>query len=175
MEPSTAAGITQHEQDSVREANRGGLTIRSSRDRFAAAELFGKLSQRRGRKALRLNSGVRPHEKVLAPNSGSPCWRSHHATRHCSFYRISWRWPRHIPDGKAPVPIHHASVALERRYHHSSIAGHSIRPVPRLWPSCGLVRCKTGSRYLVVAPYHLCWPLFLRPVAKFRLGLKTEA
>ena len=37
-----------------------GLTIRSSRDRFAAAELFGKLSQRRGRKALRLNSGVRP-------------------------------------------------------------------------------------------------------------------
>ena len=35
-----------------------GLTIRSSRDRFAAAELFGKLSQRRGRKALRLNSGV---------------------------------------------------------------------------------------------------------------------
>ena len=34
------------------------LTIRSSRDRFAAAELFGKLSQRRGRKALRLNSGV---------------------------------------------------------------------------------------------------------------------
>jgi len=34
------------------------LTIRSSRDRFAAAELFGKLSRRRGRKALRLNSGV---------------------------------------------------------------------------------------------------------------------
>ena len=30
----------------------------SSRDRFAAAELLGKLSQRRGRKALRLNSGV---------------------------------------------------------------------------------------------------------------------
>jgi len=37
------------------------LTIRSSRDRFAAAELYGKLSQRRGRKALRLNSGVRCH------------------------------------------------------------------------------------------------------------------
>ena len=37
----------------------GNLTIRSSRDRFAAAELFGTLSQRRGRKALRLNSGVR--------------------------------------------------------------------------------------------------------------------
>ena len=36
-----------------------GLTIRSSRDRFAAAELYGKLSQRRGRKAVRLNSGVR--------------------------------------------------------------------------------------------------------------------
>ena len=41
-----------------------GLTIRSSRDRFAAAELFGKLSQRRGRKALRLNSGVRPGKEL---------------------------------------------------------------------------------------------------------------
>ena len=39
------------------------LTIRSSRDRFAAAALFGKLSQRRGRKALRLNSGVMRHMK----------------------------------------------------------------------------------------------------------------
>ena len=44
----------------------GNLTIRSSRDRFAAAELFGTLSQRRGRKALRLNSGVRPQPKDLA-------------------------------------------------------------------------------------------------------------
>lgn len=43
-----------------------GLTIRSSRDRFAAAELFGKLSQRRGRKALRLNSGVRSLHQPLA-------------------------------------------------------------------------------------------------------------
>ena len=42
----------------------GNLTIRSSRDRFAAAELFGTLSQRRGRKALRLNSGVRPFGAV---------------------------------------------------------------------------------------------------------------
>ena len=41
----------------------GNLTIRSSRDRFAAAELFGKLSQRRGRKALRLNSGVSAHDE----------------------------------------------------------------------------------------------------------------
>lgn len=41
------------------------LTIRSSRDRFAAAELFGTLSQRRGRKALRLNSGVRPQQSHL--------------------------------------------------------------------------------------------------------------
>lgn len=40
-------------------SSKRGLTIRSSRDRFAAAELFCKLSQRRGRKALRLNSGVR--------------------------------------------------------------------------------------------------------------------
>jgi len=40
------------------------LTIRSSRDHFAAAELYGKLSQRRGRKALRLNSGVRAHMKI---------------------------------------------------------------------------------------------------------------
>jgi len=38
------------------------LTIRSSRDRFAAAELALRLSHRRGRKALRLNSGVSPHE-----------------------------------------------------------------------------------------------------------------
>ena len=44
------------------------LTIRSSRDRFAAAELFGKLSQRRGRKALRLNSGVRPVQKQMPVN-----------------------------------------------------------------------------------------------------------
>ena len=50
------------------------LTIRSSRDRFAAAELFGKLSQRRGRKALRLNSGVRPQPEL---QRGPPCtWRS---------------------------------------------------------------------------------------------------
>ena len=40
------------------------LTIRSSRDRFAAAELFVTLSQRRGRKALRLNSGVRPNQTM---------------------------------------------------------------------------------------------------------------
>lgn len=43
-------------------SSKRGLTIRSSRDRFAAAELFCKLSQRRGRKALRLNSGVKHHE-----------------------------------------------------------------------------------------------------------------
>src|SRR5690606_21633798 len=36
-----------------------GLTIRSSRDRFAATPLCGKLSHRRGRKSARFNSGVR--------------------------------------------------------------------------------------------------------------------
>ena len=45
------------------------LTIRSSRDRFVAAELFGKLSQRRGRKALRLNSGVSPQKKWFSAKS----------------------------------------------------------------------------------------------------------
>ena len=54
--PSASSWLTA----SVGQAfKRCGLTIRSSRDRFAAAELFGTLSQRRGRKALRLNSGVR--------------------------------------------------------------------------------------------------------------------
>ena len=46
-----------------------GLTIRSSRERFAAAELFGKLSQRRGRKALRLNSGVSSQKKWFSAKS----------------------------------------------------------------------------------------------------------
>ena len=36
------------------------LTIRSSRARFAAAEMALRLGHRRGRKAVRLNSGVRP-------------------------------------------------------------------------------------------------------------------
>lgn len=50
-------------------SSKRGLTIRSSRDRFAAAELFCKLSQRRGRKALRLNSGVRlcSSEEICMP------------------------------------------------------------------------------------------------------------
>ncbi|RYG98045.1 MAG: DUF2007 domain-containing protein [Alphaproteobacteria bacterium] len=46
------------------------LTIRSSRDRFAAAEMALRLSHRRGRKAVRLNSGVRAHMKLLC-SSGS--------------------------------------------------------------------------------------------------------
>lgn len=46
-------------------SSKRGLTIRSSRDRFAAAELFCKLSQRRGRKALRLNSGVNPQGRTM--------------------------------------------------------------------------------------------------------------
>ena len=53
--------MTSGRTEGIVATNRWGLTIRSSRNRFAAAELFGKLSQRRGRKALRLNSGVRPH------------------------------------------------------------------------------------------------------------------
>lgn len=36
------------------------LTIRSSRDRFVAASVCGKVSHRRGHKTARLNSGVRP-------------------------------------------------------------------------------------------------------------------
>ena len=39
---------------------RRGLTIRSSRDRFVAATLCGKLSHRLGHEPVRLNSGVRP-------------------------------------------------------------------------------------------------------------------
>ena len=55
------------------------LTIRSSRDRFAAAELFGKLSQRRGRKALRLNSGVSPQSKCMATSDKSNRTELHYA------------------------------------------------------------------------------------------------
>jgi hypothetical protein len=36
-----------------------GLTIRSSRDRFAATPPQGTVWRRRGRKTVRLNSGVR--------------------------------------------------------------------------------------------------------------------
>ena len=51
-----------------------GLTIRSSRVRFAASALALRLSQRRGRSTARLNSGVRPHDgssqlpKEVSPN-----------------------------------------------------------------------------------------------------------
>ena len=40
-----------------------GLTIRSSRDRFAASCKFLQVSLAQGRKAVRLNSGVRPVQK----------------------------------------------------------------------------------------------------------------
>ena len=39
-----------------------GLTIRSSRDRFAASAWRRRLCHRRGRKSVRLNSGVRPQK-----------------------------------------------------------------------------------------------------------------
>ena len=45
-----------------------GLTIRSSRDRFAASCKFLQVSLAQGRKAVRLNSGVRPVQKQLPVN-----------------------------------------------------------------------------------------------------------
>ena len=46
-----------------------GLTIRSSRDRFAASAWRRRLCHRRGRKSVRLNSGVSPQKKWFSAKS----------------------------------------------------------------------------------------------------------
>ena len=48
-----------------------GLTIRSSRDRFAASAWRRRLCHRRGRKSVRLNSGVRPQNQRSGQKSSS--------------------------------------------------------------------------------------------------------
>ena len=45
------------------------LTIRSSRDRFAASAWRRRLCHRRGRKSVRLNSGVSPQKKWFSAKS----------------------------------------------------------------------------------------------------------
>ena len=45
------------------------LTIRSSRDRFAASAGHGKIVARRGRKSARLSSGVSAQKKQISANS----------------------------------------------------------------------------------------------------------
>ena len=58
------------------------LTIRSSRDRFAASAWRRRLCHRRGRKSVRLNSGVRPAraKPAIARQSTGSSGNLHHAT-----------------------------------------------------------------------------------------------
>ena len=51
----------------------GCLTNRSSRDRFVAASMCGKLSHHRGHKSVRLNSGVRRHSYSFATCGRERC------------------------------------------------------------------------------------------------------
>ena len=67
------------------------LTIRSSRDRFAASAWRRRLCHRRSRKSVRLNSGVRPAraKPAIARQCTSSSGNLHHASRnsHCAVSR----------------------------------------------------------------------------------------
>ena len=66
-----SAASTSERKDSVTALCRRRLTIRSSRDRFAASAEYGNLGICQGRKAVRLNSGVSAAQRFLAQQSGS--------------------------------------------------------------------------------------------------------
>ena len=119
-----------------------GLTIRSSRDRFAAAELFGTLSQRRGRKSVRLNSGVRRGEK----HSGSVA-----STSDAIAPGASRRFCSGIPSGS----VRRAACRM------LSSAASALSPVIR-FPTVPLVRrLRFGHNGLIHGP---CGVRGLRPV-----------
>ena len=59
------------------------LTIRSSRARFAASCKFLQVSLAQGRKAARLNSGVRRRQTKIFSTWGSP------TERHCNLHSLS--------------------------------------------------------------------------------------
>ena len=66
-EPSSALHSAQGRGEQLAGS---GLTIRSSRDRFAASAWRRRLCHRRGRKSVRLNSGVSPYKGCI--QKGSP-------------------------------------------------------------------------------------------------------
>ena len=60
--------LVNNSQSPARASLVSRLTIRSSRDRFAASAGHGKIVARRGRKSARLSSGVRPGQKKSPVN-----------------------------------------------------------------------------------------------------------
>ena len=106
-----------------------GLTIRSSRDRFAASAWRRRLCHRRGRKSVRLNSGVSAQKKQISAKSFLD-------KRHKSFSDPLSPALRHISDlihlravsdllapGNLSHPRHRANSQLQR-------ANNSFKPTP---------------------------------------------
>ena len=123
------------------------LTIRSSRDRFAASAEYGNLGVFQGRKAVRLNSGVRRHnnQRGFSMNHQHPT-PSLQGSCHCGAVRLT------LPS--APESATSCNCSLCRRtggiwsyypFGAVSIHGHPENTESYIWGDRTLnnVRCKT--------------------------------
>ena len=104
------------------------LTIRSSRDRFAASAWRRRLRHRRGRKSVRLNSGVRPLSTGLQAKSFQVAVQAHFSSAATPTRASTKRFPRsswpQFLGSSNPLPLH-----CGRSWSHAGMIDTTLRPV----------------------------------------------